>query len=89
MREALGLVALNGGYLAVGATLLFGLGLVRTPGAAVRLAGLALVAGWALTGIATSLALVAGLGLVVGEVVFLWASLSGGSVMMSCYYIAW
>ena len=56
MRAAVGLTALNAGYLGVGLAFLLGLGLVRTGREALRLAGLALVAGWALTGIGSTLA---------------------------------
>lgn len=78
--ESLRLVALDAGLLAVGAAMLVGIGLVRDPRGAVRYAGLAFVLGWATTGVAASLALVAGLELSVAAVVVIWIALAGASL---------
>ena len=83
MRAAVGLAALNAGFVGVGLAFLLGLGLVRTRREALRLLGLALVTGWALTGIAFTLALIAGLGVSVLETVLLWAGLAAGGVLLS------
>jgi len=75
------LAALTVGYLGVGIALLIGLGLIRAGRDAVRLGGLALVTGWALTGIGSSLALVAGLAMTVGETVVLWVALAAAALV--------
>lgn len=69
--------------LAVGAAILTGIGLVRDTGGAIRYSGLAFVVGWAVTGVAASLALVAGLELSVTTVVGLWAILAGGALLLA------
>jgi len=63
--------------------LLFGLGLVRSPGSALRYSGLALSVGWVATGLATSFALMAGLQPTVPEVIVLWALLAGAAVTLA------
>jgi hypothetical protein len=79
----LGLLGLDLGFLAVGAALLAGIGLVRTAGDAVRYSGLALVLGWATTGVAVSLALMVGLELTVPTVLVIWAALAGASLVLA------
>lgn len=69
--------------LAVGLALLFGLGLVRSAGDALRYAGLALSVGWAATGLVSSFALMAGLQPTVPEVIVLWALLAGAAVTVA------
>jgi hypothetical protein len=59
-REVLGLVVLDLAFVCVGQALLAGLGLVRSPRESIRFAGLALVSGWAVTGVGLSLALALG-----------------------------
>jgi hypothetical protein len=83
MRAAVGLTALNAGYLGVGLAFLLGLGLVRTGREALRLAGLALVAGWALTGIGSTLALIAGLELAIRDTVVMWAAIAGAALLVA------
>jgi hypothetical protein len=83
MRTAVGLAALNAGYVGVGLAFLLALGLVRTRRAALRLLGLALVAGWALTGIGSSLVLIAGLELSLRGTILLWGGLAGGALLLS------
>jgi hypothetical protein len=82
-RMIAGLVALDAFLLAFGLALLFGLGLVRTVREGVRLAGLALFAGWAATGILASTAAVAGLALTVSEIVVLDALVACGAVALA------
>jgi hypothetical protein len=73
--EDLRLAALDVGLLVVGGAMLAGLGFVRGVGAAVRYAGLALMVGWAATGVVVSVAVEAGLDLTVPTVLVLWALL--------------
>jgi hypothetical protein len=80
-REWLGLAGLDAGYLAVGYVLLLGLGIVRSRPEALRFAGLALVCGWAATGIAVSYALVGGLADSFAVVAVLWALLAGAGLL--------
>lgn len=77
MREALGLLALNAGYAAAGLSVLVGLGLVRRLRDGFLLFGLAVITGWALTGIGVSLALMAGLHATIATVAVLWAVVAG------------
>jgi hypothetical protein len=76
-------VALSLGYLGVGIALLIGLGLIRTQRDAVRLGGLALLTGWAATGIGSSLGLVAGLAMTVPQTVALWVALSSAALVLA------
>lgn len=59
-RELLGLLVLDGALLAAGTALLAGLGLVRSARDGVRLAGLALLTGWAAVGTIGAVLLVLG-----------------------------
>jgi hypothetical protein len=83
MRVALGLLALNAGYVVVGLAVLIGLGLVRARVDALRLAGLGLVVGWAVTGIGVSLLLVAGLDLTVPATVAVWGIVALGALLVA------
>lgn len=76
-REAAGAIALAGGCLVVGEALLAGIGLVRSRAEAVSIGGLALVVGWAVTGIGASLMLMAGLSVTTVEIALLWTLLAG------------
>jgi 4-amino-4-deoxy-L-arabinose transferase-like glycosyltransferase len=67
----------------VGLALLAGIGLVRDGRAALRYAGLGLVLGWAATGIAASVAVVAGLELSLLTVIVLWALALGASALLA------
>jgi hypothetical protein len=80
-REWLGLLALDALFLAAGLGLLAGLGLVRGPLDALRLAGLAFVAGWAALGIAASSALMAGAALTVAQGVVLAAAVAAAGLL--------
>jgi hypothetical protein len=80
MRELLGLAALDGVLLATGLAILYCFGLVRSRGSALRLAGLAFVAGWAAVGVGVSLALVAGLALTVWQVLLVAGALTATSL---------
>jgi hypothetical protein len=73
------LIGLDVGLTAVGFALLYGLGLIRTAKDALRYCGLALMSGWALLGIATSLMLIAGAAATALEI----ALLAGGLVVAS------
>jgi hypothetical protein len=83
IRDVLGVLALGTGHLAVGGAFLYGLGLVRAPEEGLRLAGLAYVIGWALTGIGLSLGLAAGLTMGVLETVLLWLVLAAVSALLA------
>jgi hypothetical protein len=65
----------------VGEALVFGLGLVRTPGQALRAAGLALVLGWVTTALALTLGLLVGVDPRVRNAVILWAALVAGGLI--------
>lgn len=79
----MGLVVLDVGFLAVGAAVLCGIGLLRTARDALRYSGLAFVLGWATTGVAASLALVAGIELTVATVLFVWTALAGVPLLLA------
>ena len=80
-RAVLGLIALDAGYLALGGTILFGLGLLRRPRDVFFLAGLSFFLGWALTGVFWALALAAGIDLTVAATVVVWALAAGAAVV--------
>jgi hypothetical protein len=82
MRELFGLAALNAVHLAVGASLLFGLG-IRRPHELLRFAGLALVTGWVAVGLAASYALMLGSGLLVLHVLALAAVVAACGLLAS------
>lgn len=75
-REAAGVVALACAWLVVGQALLAGAGIVRSRAAAVRAAGLALVAGWAASGVVLAFALMAGAALGMPLVAAAWVGLA-------------
>jgi hypothetical protein len=80
MRETLGLIGLNAGYVATGLAVLVGAGLVRRLRQALLLAGLALVTGWLLTGLGLALALMAGLPAGVPTTAVVWALVAGAGL---------
>jgi hypothetical protein len=75
-REYAGLAALDLAFLLSGLSLLAGLGLVRSPRDALRLAGVAFTLGWAAWGILFVVALVAGLPLARAEIALLFGVLA-------------
>lgn len=77
--DVAGLVPLDVALLGVGLAVLAGAGLVRRPRDAVLHAGLALVLGWALTGVAVAFGLMAGLAMGVAELAVLWGVLAGAA----------
>jgi hypothetical protein len=81
--EAFGLVGLDAGFIVAGGALLVGLGFVRGPRAALRYVALALVLGWATTGIAVSLALMAGLDVSVALVAVLLGLIAGLGLVLA------
>lgn len=84
MRETLGLLALNAGYVVAGLAALVGSGLLRRPGQLPLLGGLALLLGWLLTGVGQALALMLGLPAGVLTMVVLWLLLAaaGGALAL-------
>ena len=73
---AVTLLALDLTFLLVGLAALYGLGLVRSMAAGLRLAGLALLVGWSLLGVAGSFALMLGSALGLGTLLGLAAALA-------------
>jgi hypothetical protein len=67
----------------VGTAVLVGLGLVRTRRDGLRFAGLALVSGWAATGVGSSLGLVAGLAMTVAETLALWIAAAAAALALA------
>jgi hypothetical protein len=83
IREWVGLAALNVVFLGVGTSLLASLGLVRERGEAIRYSGLSLVTGWAAVGIASSYALVLGVGLSLLQIISLASVLAACGLLVS------
>lgn len=83
--ESVRLLVLDAGFATVGLAMLVGIGLVRDARGAARYLGLALVLGWATTGVAASLALLAGIELWVPTVLVLWGVLTVGSLALARY----
>ena len=83
MRDYAGVLALSVVHLGLGAAVLYGLGLARAWRAQLSYAGLSLVVGWVLLGIASSFALVAGLALTVPELLVLAFVLAGCALLLS------
>lgn len=81
-RQDWGLAGLNLWLLVAGGGVLYGLGLVRSAGAAFRLAGVAYVTGWALVGIGATVLLVLGFALTEGQVLALALALAGGGALL-------
>jgi hypothetical protein len=82
MRQVVGLAALDAVLLAVGLAILYGVGLARSRGSALRYAGLAFVTGWAVVGVGVSLALIAGLALTVGHIVVIAVGLLAAALAL-------
>jgi hypothetical protein len=82
MTELVGLVALDAVLLGVGLALLYGSGLVRDRRSLLRFSGLALIVGWASVGVGVSFALMAGLSLVVWQVLLLAAGTSAAGLLL-------
>ncbi len=80
--SALRIFGLDGLFLAVGLASLYGLGLVRSRGSALRLAGLALLSGWALVGVGTTLMLTAGAAGTAPQVALLAVVLGGAALAL-------
>jgi hypothetical protein len=76
-REAVGLLALAACWLVLGYVLLHAAGVLRSREARLRGAGLALVTGWAATGLLVSFELMAGLAGTVPEILAGWVALAG------------
>jgi len=83
IHESFGLLGLNAGFVVAGMALLAGLGLVRDWRAALRWLPLALALGWAATGIAVSVTLMAGIDLSAPLVIVLWGLLAGIGLVLA------
>ena len=81
--KAAGVCGLDLMFAVVGYAFQYGTGLVRTRSSAFRLIGLALLAGWATVGVATSFLLMAGAAGTLAEVGILAALLTGGGLALS------
>jgi hypothetical protein len=81
MRDIVGLLLLNVGFLVAGAAVIAGLRLTRTAVGLLRAAGLALIVGWAATGTLLSLGLAVGIPLSIAFVVGLWALLVAAAAL--------
>lgn len=86
--KAFGVVGLDLMLTAVGLAVLYGLGLVRSRESAIRLSGLALLAGWAAIGISTSFLLMAGAAGTVTEVALLALVLGTGGLALGRFVSA-
>jgi hypothetical protein len=79
-RQLLGLAGLDVGFLAAGTAMLAGLGLVRNVRQGVRAAGLAVVAGWAATGVIVSVALALTVPFSAWTIVAIWLLLAAAGL---------
>jgi hypothetical protein len=84
----LGVIALDALLLGAGLLFLHGLGLVRSVRDAVKLAGLALLAAWAATGILSSLCAIAGLALSVPELIAIVGAVAVAGAALGRFVLA-